>query len=451
MKYRSVNATESAPVSVTLPRIGWDRDKPDVLRLPADYATSLKVRTTTVRPAPPPEPLRLRGSLMLDLNRLSRVRCFFSGHVISIGKNTSKQRRVGPALPADLRNDKFDDIDTLRPGDFVKKDQIVAVIWSKDIGAAKSQLVDALARLDVDQKQLDRYDRVDKRAYAQKDYDNVRHNVDADLIQISLAERTLRSYRLSEEEIAAVRREAEKLTRQIAGRGKANRKDRENRGVDAEVERTWAEAVVRAPIDGIIAEKNFNIGDVVDSTTTLFQIVDVNYLQVMVNANEEEIAALRRLPPERMRWKLRLDGADKPLEGEIDRIRPIVDPTQHTGLVTGWLPNPGGERLIGEFVNASVELPADASLVAVPATAVIEEGDSASVLVAVNGSRLDYTPRKVAVVQRGRETVLIRAQPNEVEKKRGAEPLRIGEEVITTGNLQLAAELANFKASPNGR
>jgi hypothetical protein len=71
--------------------------------------------------------------------------------------------------------------------------------------------------------------------------------------------------------------------------------------------------------------------------------------------------------------------------------------------------------------------------------------------VAVNGSNRDFAPRRVAVVQRGRQTVLIRAEPNEAELKSGARPLRAGEEVITTGNLQLAAELANFKASPAGR
>lgn len=457
MKYRSISATETAPVTAALPHLGWDARSPDVLRLPTDYATSLKVRTITVSPAPPPEPLRLRGSLMFDLNRLGRVRCFFSGQVISIGKSDSGKRRIGPAFPTDLREDKSDDIGTLRPGDFVKKGQALAVVWSKDLGTAKSQLVDALSHLEVDQKIFDRFVHTAPDAIAQKDLDNARRNVEADMIQVNLAERTLRSYRLSEEEITAIRREADKLLRktaaEIAARGKANGKRPEQRAVDAEAERTWAEYVVRAPIDGIIAEKNFNIGDVVDSTTTLFQIVDLRYLQVMVNANEEEIAALRRLPPERMRWKIHLDGAGakKPLEGEIDRISPIVDPTQHTGLVTGWLPNPSGERLIGEFVTAAVDLPADPSLVAIPSAALIEEGDAASVLVAVNGSRVDFTPRKVAVVQRGRETVLIRAEPKEVEKKRGAQPLRVGEEIITTGNLQLAAELANFKASPSGR
>ncbi len=456
VKYRPVNATESSPPGALLPRIGWDARSPDVLRLPADYTTSLKVQTTTVQPAPPPEPLRLRGSLMLDANRLARIKCFFSGQVVSIGKADSNGRRIGPALPASLMSKKTDDPGTLRYGDVVKKGQILAVVWSKDVGAMKSQLVDALSHLEVDQKLLGRYLRAEPGIIKESDIDAARRNVAADLIQVSLAERTLRSYRLTEAEIAAVRREAEKLSLQnaadITARGQLDKKRPEHRAVDPEVERTWAETTIRAPIDGVLVEKNVTIGDVVDNTTDLFKVLDLSHLQVMANAYEEDIAALRRLKPEQMRWKVHLDGAgdDKPIEGEIDRISPVIDPTQHTGLVSGWLRNPG-DRLIGEFIAATVDLPSDPSLVAIPSSALIEEGDAASVLVAVDTAHREFTPRPVAVVQRGRQTVLIRAEPNEAEKKRGARPLHAGEEVVTTGNLQLAAELANFKASPNGK
>jgi cobalt-zinc-cadmium efflux system membrane fusion protein len=457
VKYRPANAAATPSVNTNLPHIDWDYRYPDIIRLPADYSTALKVQTATVRPAPPPEPLRLRGSLMLDANRLARIKCFFAGRIVSFGKADAQPHRIGPPLPADLLGKKTNDPDTLRPGDFVRKDQLLAVVWSKDLGTMKSQLVDAISHLEVDQKLFDRYVKVDKGVIAQKDYDNARRNVEADLIQVALAERTLRSYHLTEEEIAAVRREAEKLSRknakEIAARSQPSKERPDHVAVDPEVERTWAETTIRAPIDGVIVEKNVTIGDVIDNTTDLFKIVDLRYLQVMVNAYEEDIAALRRLKPEQRRWKIHFDGAGagKPLEGEIAQISPIIDPTQHTGLVTGWMPNPGGDRLIGEFVTATVDLPADPSLVAVLASALIEEGGTASVLVAVNGSPREFTPRQVAVVQRGRETVLIRAEPNAAEKRRGAQPLHAGEEVVTTGNLQLAAELANFKASPAGR
>src|SRR5215831_18671606 len=69
VKYRPAHATESSAFNPGLPHIDWDARHPDVIRLPPDYTTALRVQTAVVRPAPPPDPLRLRGSLMFDANR----------------------------------------------------------------------------------------------------------------------------------------------------------------------------------------------------------------------------------------------------------------------------------------------------------------------------------------------------------------------------------------------
>ncbi len=54
VKYRPAHATESAVSNPMLPRIDWDVHHPDVLRLPSDYTTALRVKTSVVRPAPSP-------------------------------------------------------------------------------------------------------------------------------------------------------------------------------------------------------------------------------------------------------------------------------------------------------------------------------------------------------------------------------------------------------------
>ncbi len=453
MKYRPVHANETTTINSALPRIDWDPRLPDVLRLPSDYAKSLKVKTAYVQPAPPPEPLRLRGSLMFDVNRLARVGCLFSGQVISLGKaDKTKRRRLAHLAPASLVEKQTDDPDTLRPGDFVRKGQLLAVVWSQTVGDKKSDLVDALSKLDTDKRVLDRLLAVGNKVIKENDIESARQAVFLDHNAVERAKRTLESWHLSAPEIEAVYKEAQRI--QERHRDKRSSPDKPVLAPSGDPEALhWAETAIRAPLDGVLLEKNVNIGDLVDSTTNLFKIVDLSNLQVMADAYEEDLASLRRLKPEQLRWKIHFTGARnaKPIAGEIERIVPIVDPTQHTGLVTGWLPNDGGDRLIGEFIAAAVDLPPDPTLVAIPAAALIEEGDSATVLAAADGSRLAFAPRKVAVVQRGRETVLVRAQPTEAEQRRGAQPLHEGEEVVTIGNLQLAAELANFKASPSVR
>ena len=64
------------------------------------------------------------------------------------------------------------------------------------------------------------------------------------------AERTLRSWRLTDDELASVHREARDIQQQ-AGKH------------DKTLAKSWAETEVRSPIDGMIVEKNFNVGDIV--------------------------------------------------------------------------------------------------------------------------------------------------------------------------------------------
>ena len=161
-----------------------------MLRLPSDYKASLKVQTAKVEPAPPPQPLRLRGSLMLDANRLARVKCFFPGQLVSLGKaDKSKRRRIVHAVPATLLDrTKSDDSNTLRSGDFVHKGQVLATIWSQTVGEKKSELVDAVSKLESDQRLFERYRTADPGIVAKKDYDIARRNVEQDIIAVERAE-----------------------------------------------------------------------------------------------------------------------------------------------------------------------------------------------------------------------------------------------------------------------
>jgi cobalt-zinc-cadmium efflux system membrane fusion protein len=408
----------------TLPHIGLVSTHPDIIRLPADYAESLRVETADVLPAPPPTPLRLHGSLLLDSNHLARIHSLFSGQVMALGDVEVPFTEAGRPL---------------RYGDRVRKGQVLARVWSKDVGEKKSELVDALSKLAVDQKLLDRYLNVEPGVVAQRNVDDARRNVEADVIAVARAERTLRSWRLTDEEVALVKREATAVQR------------RKQAG-DAEVERTWAETNIRSPIDGVIMEKNVTIGDVIDPTVDLFKIVDVQRMQVLANVYEEDIPRLQGLPAQERRWKVSLptDPNAPPVEGAFEQIGRIIDPTQHTGTVLGWLDNSAGRLRAGQFVTATVELPADSGLLAVPAAALIEEGGTARVLAALSREAVpprDFTPINVHVVQRGRDQVLIRAEPEGAD--RGGEPrLRAGDRVITRGNLELAAELDNLKGAP---
>src|SRR5262245_25994491 len=101
-------------------------DKTDTLRLPADVARQLGVRTAKVERATRPRTLTLSGSLALDANRLARVHTRFGGEVVEVSSIPDLEPdgpKVGQSV---LRQ--------VQVGDRVQKGQLLAVVWCKDLG-----------------------------------------------------------------------------------------------------------------------------------------------------------------------------------------------------------------------------------------------------------------------------------------------------------------------------
>jgi cobalt-zinc-cadmium efflux system membrane fusion protein len=389
--------------------------RPHTIRFSDEAFRTLGIHTAPVTAAPRPDPLRLAGSLVLDPNTLVRVHSRFTGELVHIGTTGSNGTTR-----------------SLRYGDNVRRGDLVAVVWSKEIGEKKSELVDAISKFDADQKLLQRLEATQPGVVAEKMKIDARRTVQADQIALARAERTLRSWHIPDEEIIAIQKEADEISR-----GQPN----------TDNDKSWAELEIRAPIDGQIVEKNFNEGAMVDPDDDLFQIANITQLLVLANVYEEDLPALRKLPPHERKWKvdLKADPHDRPLDGTFDLIGAIIDPEQHTGVVMGWVDNEKANLAAGQFITATVELPADADLVGVPASALVEEGGTSYVFVASDAGGREFERRKIDVRRRGRRTVFV-ADESATDLASGCEPLRVGEHVITTGVLELSAELDSAKS-----
>ncbi len=400
------------------PRVEIVAGQPDTIRFSDEAFQTLAIRTVAVKPAPPPDPLRLAGTLQLDPNRLVRVHSRFTGELVSIGTVGEN----GSARP-------------LQYLDKVKKGDVMAVVWSKEIGEKKSELVDAISKLASDEKVLKAYESVLEGAIPKKTIVEQRRNVEADVIAVAKAERTLRSWRLTEAEMDAVYREADEVRK---------------RQTDTTDDKTWAELEIKAPIDGLIVEKNFNEGSMVDPDDDLFVIADVSQLRVFAKVYEEDLPALRKLEPAERKWlvDLKSDPHDKPREGTFDLIGTIIDPDDHTGVVMGWLDNSRENLAANQFITATVQLPADPHLVTIPSTALIEQGDASYVFVETNAERHEFTRRKVDVKRRWRKSVYVcRAADETIDANGcGADSLKVGERVISAGVLEFSADLDALKS-----
>ena len=144
---------------------------------------------------------------------------------------------------------------------------------------------------------------------------------------------------------------------------------------------------------------------------------------------------------------MKSDPHDVPVRGSFTTIGRIIDPAQHSGAVMGWVDNTDGRFKIGQFITATIELPPDPALVVVPTSAMIEDGVATHVWVETDPASHEFACRQVAVVQRGRNQTYIRSEPRPAEKDAGAESVRAGERVITSGVLQLLDELRSLQAA----
>ena len=155
----------------------------------------------------------------------------------------------------------------LQAGDAVKKGDLLAVLYSVDLGNKKNDLFDALSQLRLDEEVLKRAEAY-KAAVPEVFLLNAQRNVQADINAVSRAENTLKTWAIPEEEIQAVRDEVKNYT-----------SDQERRAKEKDRLKQWARVELKAPEDGFIIEQNVALHEtVVDNTTNLFQIAKVDPL-----------------------------------------------------------------------------------------------------------------------------------------------------------------------------
>ena len=269
------------------------KDKPNSLLVPEEVRKALGIRKGDVDQIAVAElptrklPLVMPGSTALDPAHLIRVRVRFApAEVVEIGKIDDPHASPGNVPP--LRRD-------LQAGDPVKKGDLLAVLFSVDLGNKKNDLFDALSQLRLDEEVLKRAE-AHSAAVPEVFLLNAKRNVQADINAVSRAENTLKTWAIPEEEIQAVRDEVKNYT-----------SDKDRRAKEKERLKQWARVELKAPVDGFIIEQNVALHEtVVDNTTNLFQIAKVDPLIVLASVPEDDLPALQELK-ERTQNHIELD------------------------------------------------------------------------------------------------------------------------------------------------
>jgi CheY-like chemotaxis protein len=322
---------DSLSVKVVLPGIELVKGREHTLVVPEEVREALgilrgkraKVELIGVARKPTrTRPLVMPGSTLLDPTHLHRIRARFapspsSAEVVEIAKVAEDPAHTGK-LETVMRE--------IRSGDHIKKGDVLAVFHSVDVGNMKTNLIDAIYQLQLDEKILKKAE--DHRdAVPEATFLTFQRAVAGDINKVNQSVNTLKAWGISEEDIQAVRDEAEKVKKRAGKHDKAK---------DA----LWARVEMRAPDDGIIIERNVTQGEIVaDNTTILFQIARLDRLSVSANCPEDELPALEALPTSKREWTVHMVGAP-PARGFIDDISFIIDPNDHTAKVKGHIANP---------------------------------------------------------------------------------------------------------------
>jgi cobalt-zinc-cadmium efflux system membrane fusion protein len=301
-------------------------------------------------------------------------------------------------------------------------------------------------------------------------------NVQGDRNAISRALNNLKVWNIPQEEIDALHAEAKKISADKDAwfktpEGRWVKGEKQKAGdklniVDRENENPWGKVTLRAPLDGIIVERNVNAHElVVDNTVNLFQIAKVDRLLVVANAPEDELPTLNSLMNNprfggRVEWSVRTVGATAAtvLKGPIEEIGYMIDPNQHTAIVKGYIDNPNELIRAGQFVSCTIDIPPPEDVVEVPIDAVVEDGRYCVVFVQTDPAKHQYTMRRVQLTHRFEITAFVRSRPfaekeqlTAEEKELGLlpfEPLRPGERVLRNGVGELKAALLDLESRP---
>lgn len=395
----AATSTESEHATVEKVR----RESDDELFLPVEVMEKMRLKTAPVAISPHAITLpSFQGVLALDNDRLSRVHARFGGEIVEMGVSTDGS---DPAI---------------RVGDRVRQGDLLAVVWSTELGQKKSELVDALVKLRSEEQLRDRLKKLyEEGAGAGRNYRDAEKDVQSRLVEVASLERTLRTWRVTDADLAEIQAEAVRL---------ADADTLRETMTPAPEVKDWARVEVRAPISGIVLEKNAVAGDIVGTETDLFKIGDLSELVVWAHVYEEDLPLLESLPHP-LPWTVTLPSRPGvTFSGMLKRMGSVIDPTQHTALARGQVENPGNELKIGQFVTVSIQMPASEHELQLPATAVVEDGQQSSVFVQSAADQTRFIRRTVNVTRRFRDSVYIQGA-NAV--------LKPGDIVVTSGALML--------------
>jgi len=161
-----------------------------------------------------------------------------------------------------------------------------------------------------------------------------------------------------------------------------------------------ADAVLYAPISGMIRQRNANVGQYLAAGTPVATVVQMHPLRLQTAVPEREARMIRIGQPVRVT----VEGAPGTHDGRVARISPTFDETNRTLLVETEVSNTARKLRPGGFSRAEIVVEEGYRALMVPTTSVVTFAGIDRVFT-VNGSKV--SEKRIKIGRRGDEGIEI--------------------------------------------
>lgn len=262
---------------------------------------------------------------------------------------------------------------TGRVGDVVKAGSVLATLDSREFSEASANLLAAKGRYALAEEKLKREKLLwDKRISAEQDF----------------------------LEAKQVFNEA-KIERDRAGQQLITL------GVSPNTVKNWQASdglsyALRAPLAGTVLSRDMTLGEVVSPEKMVFRVADLSSLWVELVVPVAKLSAVRV----GQAVTVRATGqGEHSSVGHVVYIQPELDMASRSALVRLSVENKKGEWRVGEYIQAEIAGDSSADVVSVPLSAVLMDGDTATIFVKEGKY---FEPRVVKTGNKSQSRIVIR-------------------------------------------
>lgn len=285
----------------------------------------------------------------------------------------------------------------VKEGDYVKEGQILMHVKGLEIGEIIADYLQAKAMLDFTKAAYERQQTLlEQNVGSQKSFLESKAEYEKALAEYNAEDKRIHSIGLEHSDI-----ETSKDSEHIAG-----------------------VLPIKAPIGGIIVERNVVIGQLVEANTTAFKIMNISNLWAEGQIYEKDLTKVTGKP------KVEFTTPAYPNEkfkGDVILIGQTIDEHSRTIKVRASLQNTNGKLKPNMFGELFIPINSDTKGIIVPTDAMVKEGNESYVFVVENDST--FSRRNV---ETGIEFAGMREVVSGIKK---------GEKIVTKGVFFLKSEL----------